>query len=242
LRPVAAHSAPPLGDSAEVIQHQPLAGGYYQLRLALTPRAPLIQPGQLVQLAEASHPQPLPVMGADERGGWLELLYHHGGGGLFVTGLRLAPPTAVAEPFQLVTQRPRPLLIAEDEGLAAAIFWASQLRREPSRQPLVLYATRRPFPSTPTPSRILVPGLPGGVIATIPLLDDWGIAARLASAVGQPGCFDGTLTELAGQWLVTLDASQRDELAIYYCGPVAGRHELARLARSHGLPLQARCY
>jgi dihydroorotate dehydrogenase electron transfer subunit len=32
-----------------------------------------------------------------------------------------------------------------------------------------------PFPFDPQPSQIIVDGLPDGVIAAMPLLDDWGI-------------------------------------------------------------------
>jgi hypothetical protein len=34
------------------------------------------------------------------------------------------------------------------------------------------------------------------LIATCPLLEDWGFANRLASNAGLPGCFEGALSEL----------------------------------------------
>ena len=43
--------------------------------------------------------------------------------------------------------------------------------------------------------------LPDGVIAAMPLMEDWGIASRLASLQGYPGCFEGYVTDLARAWL-----------------------------------------
>jgi dihydroorotate dehydrogenase electron transfer subunit len=66
---------------------------------------------------------------------------------------------------------------------------------------IVLFGADDTFPFRPRPSTILVPGMPAGVIASIPALEEVGIASRLASTAGLPGCYDGTVTELAELWL-----------------------------------------
>jgi len=51
-------------------------------------------------------------------------------------------------------------------------------------------ARRFRFRSALRPSTIVLPGMPDGVIACMPLLDDWGVPSRLATLAGFPGCFD----------------------------------------------------
>jgi dihydroorotate dehydrogenase electron transfer subunit len=95
-----------------------------------------------------------------------------------------------------------------------------------------------PFPFTARPSRILVPGIPDGTIACMPLLDEWGVPSRLASLAGFAGCHDGYVTDLARAWLGTLDERQRSEVEICACGPTPMLRATAALAREFALPCQ----
>jgi dihydroorotate dehydrogenase electron transfer subunit len=72
----------------------------------------------------------------------------------------------------------------------------------------------------------------------MPLLDDWGVASRLASLSGFPGCFAGYVTELAAHWLGTLDAASLAEVGIFACGPTPMLQATARVARQFGVPCQ----
>jgi dihydroorotate dehydrogenase electron transfer subunit len=112
--------------------------------------------------------------------------------------------------------RPRQLLLAEGagDGIPRIIELAARLSH-----PLVLLGSEGPFPFRPRPSRIVVLGIPDGVIACMPLLDERGIASRLASRSDLPGCFDGSVTELARKWLENLSAAGLGELEIHACGP-----------------------
>ena len=92
-------------------------------------------------------------------------------------------------------------------------------------KPLVLLGSHTPFPFRPRPSVIVVPGIPTGVIACMPLLEEWGIASRLASTADLPGCFEGTVTDLA-------------EVEILSCGPTPMLEATATLARRHNVPYQ----
>ena len=118
------------------------------------------------------------------------------------------------------------------------IFLAEQLKTQPDRQPLVLLGSEVPFPFTSQPSRIMVPGIPDGVIGSMPLLEDWGIASRLTSLQGYAGCYQGYITELARHWLDALDTQQRGEVEIFSCGPHPMLEAVARLARDYELPCQ----
>ena len=72
----------------------------------------------------------------------------------------------------------------------------------------------------------------------MPLMEDWGIPSRLASAQGYPGCHDGFVTDLARVWLERLAPEQRAEVAVYACGPTPMLAATAALARDLGLPCQ----
>jgi dihydroorotate dehydrogenase electron transfer subunit len=52
----------------------------------------------------------------------------------------------------------------------------------------------------------------------MPLLEEWGIASRLASPLGLPGCFDGPVTALADLWLGSLEPAERAEVEIVTYG------------------------
>jgi dihydroorotate dehydrogenase electron transfer subunit len=118
------------------------------------------------------------------------------------------------------------------------IFLADHLRRQQQTQPLVVLGSEVPFPFQPTPSTMLVEGIPEGVIAAMPLLDDWGVASRLASQQDFAGCFQGYLTDLARHWLLGLTLEQRAEVTIYACGPHPMLHAATELARDFDLPVQ----
>ena len=84
----------------------------------------------------------------------------------------------------------------------------------------------------------MIPQVPAHVTGTMPLLEDWGIACRLASLQGYAGCFEGFVTELAEQWIGAQDAAVRDEIEIYACGPTPMLKAVAELAGRHALPCQ----
>jgi hypothetical protein len=92
--------------------------------------------------------------------------------------------------------------------------------------------------SSPPRATIMVPGLPPHVIATMPLLEDWGIACRLASQEGYPGCFDGFVTELAAGWIEALGPETRNEIEIFACGPTPMLKAVQALAARFAVPAQ----
>ncbi|TQV63360.1 MAG: hypothetical protein FNT29_07310 [Halothiobacillaceae bacterium] len=87
------------------------------------------------------------------------------------------------------------LLLAEGLGLAPLIHLC-ELARGSGRRLLALYEAADTLPFRPRPSRFMVEGAPHGVIAAIPLLEDWGIPSRLASHTDLPGCHEGGLDAL----------------------------------------------
>ena len=119
------------------------------------------------------------------------------------------------------------------------VFLADHLRGRTSQfRPFAIMGSEVPFPFTTRPSQILVAGMPAGVIACMPLMEDWGIASRLASLQGYPGCFEGYVTDLARAWLDALDEVRRREVHVYACGPTPMLSATAALAREYALPCQ----
>jgi dihydroorotate dehydrogenase electron transfer subunit len=121
---------------------------------------------------------------------------------------------------------------AADAALAASADPTAPWR------PLVLLGSDTLFPFRPRPSVIVVPGIPAGVIACMPLLEEWGIASRLASTADLPGCFEGTVTDLADAWLSSLAPTDLAQVEMFSCGPTSLLETTATLARRYNVPYQ----
>jgi dihydroorotate dehydrogenase electron transfer subunit len=80
--------------------------------------------------------------------------------------------------------------------------------------------------------------MPEGAIACMPMLEEWGIASRLATLAGYPGCYDGYVTDLAAAWLGSLDRSALAEVEMFACGPTVMLKAAATVARRFGVPCQ----
>jgi dihydroorotate dehydrogenase electron transfer subunit len=123
------------------------------------------------------------------------------------------------------------LLIANSAGYDEIVRAAMALS---DAQTLVLFGAET-FAFRPRPSTILVPHMPAGVIACVPALEEFGIASRLASTSGLPGCFDGTVTELAEQWLSALAPETLREVHITATGDTELMDEVKQLGRRFNL-------
>jgi dihydroorotate dehydrogenase electron transfer subunit len=142
--------------------------------------------------------------------------------------------------FKPSPARPRTLLVGGGVGIPPMVFLAESLkgRTDASWKPLVLMGSEIPFPFRARPSTMLVPGVPAGAIACMPLLEDWGVPSRLATLAGFPGCFDGYVTDLAAAWLSSLDAAALGEVELFACGPTPMLQATGRVARRFGVPCQ----
>lgn len=130
------------------------------------------------------------------------------------------------------------LLIAAGTGYDPMVRAAMSLSNEQAARALVLFGGET-FAFRPRPSTIIVPHLPAGVIACVPALEEFGIASRLASATGLPGCFDGAVTELAEQWLSALEPETLEEIHITAYGDAELLSAVEQLGRRFNLPTSA---
>ncbi|MGD2075455.1 MAG: dihydroorotate dehydrogenase electron transfer subunit [Gammaproteobacteria bacterium] len=233
-------------ESAEVLSQQAFEGDQYLLRIQAPDCAAHARPGQFAHLqCDPLLPmrRPLSIMRADPDQGWVDFLYKVVGRGTELLSQRKAAErisvlAPIGRPFLPDRARRRPLLLGGGVGIPPMIFLAEYLRNQGDCDPLVLMGSEVPFPFSPQPSRILLQGIPEGVIAAMPLLEDWGIPSRLASQQGYPGCYEGFITELAGYWLDNLAAGQRPHVEIFACGPHPMLAATARLAKGYHLPCQ----
>ncbi len=233
-------------ETASVIRQQAYPGNQFIVRLEAPKTATHCRAGSFVHLqCDPALPmrRPMSIMRADARAGWIDILYKAHGQGTRLLSTRthqdqieLLGPIGV--PFKQDDYRKFPLLIGGGVGMPPMIYLAEHLKNHHRQcQPFVILGSEVPFPFMPKPSAIMVPGIPHGVIASMPLLEDWNIPARLTSLQGYPGCHEGYVTDLARAWLEHR-ADLLADIEIFACGPTPMLRAVALLAQEYGLPCQ----
>lgn len=235
-------------EDAEVLAHEQFEANQFILRLKAPKCARRATPGAFVHLTcDESLPmrRPLSIMRADPERETIDVLYKIVGQGLELlskkrAGDRISSLGPIGNSFVPHPQRPRTLLVGGGVGIPPMIFLAESLRERTDAkwQPLVLMGSEVPFPFRAKPSTILVPGVPDGTIACMPMLDEWGIPSRLASFAGYAGCYEGYVTDLAASWLASLDAAALAEVEMFACGPTVMLKAAAAVAKRFDVPCQ----
>ena len=235
-------------EDAELLETRQYPGQQYVIRLRAPKCAAAATPGSFAHLTcDPLLPmrRPLSIMRADAKAGWIDILYKIVGPGLEALstqpqGATISVMGPIGKGFVPSPGRPRTLLVGGGVGIPPMVFLAESLkaRRDVRWSPLVLMGSEIPFPFQPRPSTILVPGLPADVIGCMPLLEDWGVPSRLATLAGFAGCYDGYVTDLAAEWLGSLDSAARAEVEVFACGPTPMLQAVAKVARRFGVPCQ----
>jgi dihydroorotate dehydrogenase electron transfer subunit len=234
-------------EDAEVLSNEGFDGDQFVLRVRAARLAAAARPGCFAHIRcdpLLAMRRPMSVMRTDPETGWAEFLYKRVGQGTRLLaqarpGDVLSVLGPIGVPFSVSASTSRPLLIGGGVGIPPMVFFADRLRVEHAEmKPLVIMGSEVPFPFRPRPSQIMVPGIPEGAIACMPLMEDWGIASRLASLEGFAGCFEGYVTELAGSWIEALSAKMRAQVEIFACGPTPMLKATQALAKRYGLPSQ----
>ena len=239
-------------EEGKVVAHETWPGDQFVLRLSAPRCAADALPGSFVHLTcdpDVPMRRPLSIQRVNAAEGWIEILYKIVGPGLRALSKRRAGDDVsvlgpIGQPFRPDPRRPRSLLIGGGVGIPPMVFLAEWMTARKTDgggtpwKPLVLMGSEIPFPFKTRPSTILVPGIPAGAIGAHPLLDGWGVPSRLASKAGFPGCYDGFVTQLADEWLGSLDAAGLREVEIFSCGPTPMLEAVHRVAAKHGVPAQ----
>jgi len=233
-------------EDAPIISHDSHPGDQYVLRLQAPETARSAAPGNFVHLVcDPTLPmrRPMSIMRTGRQAGWIDILYKaHGHGTELLArqtpggNINLLGP--IGKPFKLSGYKKRPLLIGGGVGIPPMIFLAEYLKSHPEKvSPMVIMGSEVPFPFKAKPSQLIVPGIPDGSIACMPLLEDWGIPSRLTSLQGYPGCYEGYVTDLARIWITAM-AEQMNDIEIFSCGPTPMLRAVAALAQEYNLPCQ----
>jgi dihydroorotate dehydrogenase electron transfer subunit len=243
-----AHRGTIFVEDARVIAQESHPGRQYVLRLHAPLCAARATAGSFAHVAvDPAIPmrRPLSIMRADAGAGWIELLYKVMGEGLSHLASRKAGDTVnllgpIGQGFTPHADKPLALLLGGGVGIPPMVYLAEVLRDRAAEgfRPFAIMGSEIPFPFRARPSKIMVAGMPDGVIASMPLLEDWGIPSRLTSKAGYAGCHDGYVTDLARAWLGTLDAATLARVEIFSCGPTPMLKAVASLAREFGVACQ----
>ena len=243
-----AHRGTIFVEDAELLSQQEYPGQQFVIRLRAPRCAAAATPGSFAHLTvdpQIPMRRPLSIQRVDAKVGWVEILYKIVGPGLEALSKRPVGSTIsvlgpIGNGFKPSPGRPRTLLVGGGVGIPPMVFLAESLkdRTDADWKPLVLMGSEIPFPFQTRPSTIIVPGIPVGVIACMPLLDGWDVPSRLATLAGFAGCFDGYVTDLAAAWLSSLDAKALAEVEMFACGPTPMLQATARVARRFGVPCQ----
>lgn len=233
-------------EEAEVLSLDSFEAKQYALRIRAPECAARAQPGSFAHLTcDPLRPlrRPLSIMRTSATEGWVEFLFKVVGEGTRLLSQRepgqsISTLGPIGRAFQIHANRPRPLLIGGGVGIPPLIFLAASLYRQFQFHAFAVFGSEVPFPFSLRPSQVLVPGMPDGVIAAMPLLEDWHLASRLASLQAYPGCFQGYVTDLARHWLDALGPDLLQEVEIFACGPYPMLQAVARLAADYALPCQ----
>jgi dihydroorotate dehydrogenase electron transfer subunit len=230
-------------EDGELIATEAFPGAQFITRIRAPKCAAAAQPGSFVHVTcDDALPmrRPLSIMRASDE--WIEVLYKIVGEGLhLLAGKRPGDSISVlgpiGKPFLTSPERPDCLLIGGGVGIPPMVFLAETLRDGPSN-PLAILGSEIPFPFELRKSRIATPWLDDEISSTMPLLESWGVPARLASLADFAGCYRGYVTDLAEQWLQSRSAAERARVEVFACGPTPMLKAVAALAAKYEVPCQ----
>ncbi len=233
-------------EETTILEHLHLDGDQHILKLRAPDIASRALPGSFVHVEcgpQFTLRRPISIMRANSDQGTIELLYKKLGKGTgALSEIEVGEPLSllgpIGKPFTPHPEQSRPLLIGGGVGMPPMVFIADSLHGDPNYNPFVILGSEVPFPFPVTPSQIIIPGMPDGVIGSMPLLEDWNIPSRLASLQGYPGTHDGYVTDLARHWLNSLSDEERNQVEIFSCGPHPMLEAVAKLAKEYELPCQ----
>lgn len=234
-------------EDARVVALQAFPGHQYVLRLEAPRCAGRATPGSFVHLqcaADVPMRRPLSIMSADPAGGTIEVLFKVVGEGLRALarsepGSSLSVLGPIGRGFSPDPKRPRTVLIGGGVGMPPLRFLATRLAGAGAGwKPLACFGSEIPFPFRPARAASPLHGIDHRIDACDPLLEAAGVPSRLASLAGFDGCHRGHVTALAADCLAGMHAADRDEVAIFACGPQAMLRAAAGLARDFGVPAE----
>ena len=226
----------------QILAHYQFEGDQYILTLDSPEIAKATKPGQFVHITVSDSlamRRPISIMSVDTDNSTFDLLYKVVGEGTRQLAERkigevLSIIGPIGNGFEL-TDKKLPLLIGGGVGMPPMIAIAQQMK-DTNHDPFVILGSEVPFPFTPELSKIGNPC--PNASHTMPLLEEWNVACRLASLQNYEGVYQGYVTDLAKEYLDTLSTEELTQVEIYSCGPHPMLEAVAKLAKEYDLPCQ----
>ena len=226
----------------QILAHYQFEGDQYILTLDSPEIAKATKPGQFVHITVADSlamRRPISIVSVDTDNSTFDLLYKVVGEGTRQLAERkigevLSIIGPIGNGFEL-TDKKLPLLIGGGVGMPPMIAIAQQMK-DTNHDPFVILGSEVPFPFTPELSKMGNPC--PNASHTMPLLEEWNIACRLASLQNYEGVFKGYVTDLAREYLNTLSTDELAQVEVYSCGPHPMLEAVAKLAKEYNLPCQ----
>jgi len=226
----------------QILAHYQFEGDQYILTLDSPEIAKATKPGQFVHITVSDSlamRRPISIMSVDTDNSTFDLLYKVVGEGTRQLAERkigevLSIIGPIGNGFEL-TDKKLPLLIGGGVGMPPMIAIAQQMK-DTNHDPFVILGSEVPFPFTPELSKIGNPC--PNASHTMPLLEEWNVACRLASLQDYEGVFKGYVTDLAREYLNTLSTDELAQVEVYSCGPHPMLEAVAKLAKEYDLPCQ----
>jgi len=229
----------------EILSIDEFAGDQFIMRIRAPKCAAAAQPGSFVHITcddSLSMRRPLSIMRVGDD--WIEILYKIVGQGLRLLSQKKPGDVAsvlgpIGQPFRMSPERPNTLLIGGGVGIPPMVYIADWLRQDAGNwKPFAILGSEIPFPFELQTSSLDIAGVDESVSSTMPLLENWGIPARLPSLQGYEGCHNGYVTDLADKWLASLPDNELAKVEVFACGPTPMLKAVADLAARYDIPCQ----
>ncbi|MGU9977434.1 MAG: FAD-binding oxidoreductase [Candidatus Oxydemutatoraceae bacterium WSBS_2016_MAG_OTU14] len=188
--------------------------------------------------------RPYSIMRVDRKAGWIELYLRIVGEGSALLaqhqeGDLLSIMGPIGTPFTLSKERKNLLLLGGGVGMPPIVFLAHELCHDSTWKPFVLLASERSYPFEVCASSHTQDALSVAMPATLKMLEDIGVVARLCSTRQSfPGCLKGRIDHFAEQWLENLTVQEKAQTEVFACGPKGMLQTIARLAKAHQIKCQ----
>lgn len=234
-------------EEARVIEHLTFTDEQFVLRVAAPECANRAIAGSFAHIrcdTDIPMRRPLSIMRVDAAKGEVEFLYKIVGSGLralsrATPGDHLSILGPIGNGFSPDSSKAFKLMIGGGVGIPPMVFLAEQLTQSTgSEGQLVLMGSEVPFPFEQIESALPVEGISAKVSDTMPVIEELGVPARLASLQGYSGCYEGYVTDLARDWLSSLDKAGLAQVEIFACGPEPMLQATAAVAAQFGVPCQ----
>jgi dihydroorotate dehydrogenase electron transfer subunit len=226
----------------QVLAHYQFEGDQYILTLSSDVIANETKPGQFVHITVSDAlpmRRPISIMSVDKENATFDLLYKVVGKGTKqLSERKIGETLSVIGPIGngfTMTDKKRPLLIGGGVGMPPMVAIAQNIK-DSDYQPFAILGSEVPFPFD---AQVASDGKDyQGATHTMPLLEEWNVACRLASLQGYEGVFKGYVTDLAKVYLDSLSADELAQVEVYSCGPHPMLEAVAKLAKEYNLPCQ----